>query len=180
MGGNISRIDRKEWAAHSFFCHCKWFSECSMGIGFDPKKEYVDILLEAAKNCGFSIYDKSIRLKGENSRITVKIDSPAGISHADCEAYSRELSRLLDEHGGLPNYALEVSSPGADRSLYTPEDYIRFTGNPVKIVYDDNGSKCIKGKILAADTVTVRVHITEEKRETVIPYEKIKRANIDK
>jgi ribosome maturation factor RimP len=150
-----------------------------MGIGFDPKKEYVDMVLKAAKTCGFSIYEQSIRLKGENTRIVVKIDSPAGITHSNCEAYSRELSRLLDEHGGLPNYALEVSSPGTGRSLYTPEDYIRFTGSLVKIVYDDNGSKCIKGKIIAADTGTTTVYITEEKRETVIPYDKIKRTNID-
>jgi ribosome maturation factor RimP len=150
-----------------------------MGIGFDPKKEYADIILKAAETCGFGVYEQSIRLRGENSRITVKIDSPAGVTVDDCEKYSKELSRLLDEHGKLPNYSLEVSSPGADRSLYTPEDYIRFTGSLVKIIYDDNGSRCIKGRILSSDAGSVRVHITEEKRETVIPYEKINRANID-
>ena len=34
---------------------------------------------------------------------------------------------------GSTEYTLEVSSPGLERKLHKPEDFIRFTGNLVKL-----------------------------------------------
>jgi ribosome maturation factor RimP len=150
-----------------------------MGIGYDPKKEYYEIIEQAAQLCGCTVYESHIRLKGPNTRITVKIDSDSKVTHADCERYSRELSRLLDENGSLPNYWLEISSPGFDRKLQTPAEYSRFVGSPVKVIYENNGGKVAKGTLLAADETAITVNITEEKRDAVIPYSLIKRANLD-
>jgi len=148
-----------------------------MGIGFDPKKEYEDIVETAAANLGFSVYEKSIRLKGDNSRIIVKIDALTPISHDDCAKYSRELSRILDEKGTLPNYVLEISSPGLDRKLLTKEEYKRFAGSPVKVIYEDNGGKCAKGNMLSAGDDAIIV--LSDGREITIQYSAIKSAHLD-
>jgi ribosome maturation factor RimP len=59
----------------------------------------------------------------------------AGITHDDCTAFSRDFGTVLDVEELVPGaeYTLEVSSPGLDRKLYTPEDYRRFSGNLVKL-----------------------------------------------
>ena len=148
-----------------------------MAIGSDPKKEYEALIQTAAGNLGYAVYEMSVRLKGENSKIAVKIDKSGVISHEDCESFSRELSRLLDEKGTLENYSLEISSPGLDRKLVSREEFIRFTGSPVKVVYEDNGGKCAKGELLSADENAICV--LSDGRRVEIAYSAVKRANLD-
>ncbi|MBE7453741.1 MAG: ribosome maturation factor RimP [Kofleriaceae bacterium] len=51
----------------------------------------------------------------------------------DCERVSRELSALLDVEDPIAQaYALEVSSPGIDRPLVTPDHFRRFVGAEIK------------------------------------------------
>ncbi len=57
-----------------------------------------------------------------------------GVTLEECTRISRDLSLALDvaeliEHA----YHLEVSSPGLDRPLTKPEDYVRFVGLRAKI-----------------------------------------------
>jgi ribosome maturation factor RimP len=65
----------------------------------------------------------------------VEIDQLAGVTHGDCQAFSRDFGTVLDVEDLVPGaeYTLEVSSPGLDRRLYGERDYRRFTGNLVKI-----------------------------------------------
>ena len=148
-----------------------------MVIGSNPKKECEALVHTAALNLGYTVYEVSVRLKGENSKIIVKIDKNGVISLDDCQSYSRELSRLLDEKGILENFSLEVSSPGLDRSLVTKEDFIRFIGSPVKVIYEDNGGKCAKGKLLSADESSMVV--LSDGRKVEIIYGAVTRAHLD-
>ena len=101
------------------------------------KDEIQKILKKTADETGYTVYESSIYLKGENSKITVKIDSLNPVSHGDCELFSARLSANLDESGILPNYFLEISSPGLDRKLRNIDELVRFVNSPVKIVYAD-------------------------------------------
>ena len=78
----------------------------------------------------------------------------------DCEAVSREISALLDIEDPIPgNYTLEVSSPGLDRPLFTPEQFARYIGEKVKITLGlpvDNRRR-VQGEILAVDGGTITV-----------------------
>jgi ribosome maturation factor RimP len=61
-------------------------------------------------------------------------DSSEGIDLDDCEAASPLISDLLDADDPFPGaYSLEVSSPGLDRVLRTPEHFARFVDNRVKV-----------------------------------------------
>jgi len=58
------------------------------------------------------------------------IDQLAGVTHEDCEAFSRDFGTVLDVEELIPGseYTLEVSSPGLDRKLKGIEDFRRFRG----------------------------------------------------
>jgi len=63
------------------------------------------------------------------------VDQLAGVTHEDCEAFSRDFGTVLDVEDSIPGgeYTLEVSSPGLDRKLHGAEDYRRFAGMLAKV-----------------------------------------------
>jgi ribosome maturation factor RimP len=78
-----------------------------------------------------------VELKGGNSNalLRVYIDKAAGVSHADCQLVSEQLSAMLDVEDLIPGrYTLEVSSPGLDRKLTKPSDYTYFVGRRARLV----------------------------------------------
>ena len=84
--------------------------------------------------------------------LRVFIDKPEGVTLADCEHVSRQVSALLDVLDfGSSRYVLEVSSPGLDRQLYKPGDYDRFAGRLARVTFDDPAT----GK---KKTVVARLH----------------------
>jgi ribosome maturation factor RimP len=79
---------------------------------------------------------------------------------SDCEALSRRISDVLDEHDPIEEaYRLEVSSPGIDRPLTRAQDYSDWAGFDVRIRLTDKieGRKHLDGRILgiAGDVVSV-------------------------
>jgi ribosome maturation factor RimP len=112
------------------------------------KDRIMGVIEETSRDLGYWIYEASVLVRGEDSRIAVKLDSLAGISHNDCERFSRELSGRLDDKELLPNYSVEVSSPGFNRKLKGLDDFVRFKGAPVKVVYSEGDvNRVFKGTI---------------------------------
>jgi ribosome maturation factor RimP len=72
--------------------------------------------------------------------LRIYIDSNGGVSHPDCEMVSRRVGEYLDscEKEGRAwfagKYFVEVSSPGIERPLFTPENYKRFIGSRARVV----------------------------------------------
>lgn len=63
------------------------------------------------------------------------LDRLAGITHEDCESFSRDFGTVLDVEDLIPGaeYTLEVSSPGLDRRLHGLDDFRRFEGMLAKV-----------------------------------------------
>lgn len=94
--------------------------------------------------------------------LRVSVDREGGVDLDVIAGLTRSISRLLDEHDPLPGrYTLEVSSPGLERPLRTPEHYRRAIGSDVtvKTVPGLEGDRRISGVLTAADddSITVRV-----------------------
>ena len=143
------------------------------------KDDITELILNSAHELGYMVYEYSLDIKGGNSRINVKIDSFNGIKHSDCTAYSGRLSQKLDDAALLPNYFLEVSSPGLKRKLRTIEDFARFINVPAKVVFDVNDArKTVKGNITKASDGMISI-LTDDKEETDILFANIVRANLD-
>jgi ribosome maturation factor RimP len=142
------------------------------------KESVLEIVRAAAGDMGYGVYEAHVLLKGENSKILVRIDHLNGISLDDCEAFSRELSRRLDGERILPNYALEISSPGVNRQIRSAGEYARFKGSPVKVIYRGEEMQTVyKGIIGEVGETGVELH-TEGKRIT-LDFDRIKSANLE-
>ena len=81
------------------------------------------------------------------------IDHPQGVSLELCERVTNLLPELRER------YALEVSSPGAQRPLTKPEHFRRYVGRKAKVRTRDakDGHRSFTGELLNAtdDSVTV-------------------------
>jgi ribosome maturation factor RimP len=129
-----------------------------------------DLVAPALAAEGLEVVD--VELAGATLRVTV--DRPEGGIDLDAVAEAtRVVSDLLDRHDPIPGrYTLEVSSPGLERTLRTPEHFRRFVGTTVsvKTVPGAEGDRRLQGRLDAADDDGVEL---EGRR---IPYAQIERA----
>lgn len=107
-----------------------------------------------------------IELKGSNSNLLLRvyIDKPAGVSHADCQLVSEQLSVMLDVEDPFPgSYVLEVSSPGLDRKLTKPSDFTYFAGRRARVVLKEAvaGQKVWEGRLAGFENGQVRLDLGE-------------------
>ena len=115
--------------------------------------EHVRAIAErVTASSGLELVDVELRGTGGKSRmLRVFIDKPEGVTHADCEAVSRELGTILDVEDAVPggSYTLEVSSPGLDRKLTKPEHFQRFVGSKVKLTTREpiEGNRFFEGRL---------------------------------
>jgi ribosome maturation factor RimP len=69
--------------------------------------------------------------------LRISLDFVDATKHIDLDTittYSEQISDLLDLHDPIPGrYTLEVSSPGLERPLKTPDQFRRFVGTPVNV-----------------------------------------------
>ncbi|MGH9434505.1 MAG: ribosome maturation factor RimP [Terriglobia bacterium] len=106
-----------------------------------------------------------VELKGgrTNQLLRIYIDKPQGVSHADCQVVSEQMSALLDVEDMFPGaYTLEVSSPGLDRKLLRASDYEHFAGRKARLVLREpleDGSKVLEGRLLGLNAGRVRVDL---------------------
>jgi ribosome maturation factor RimP len=94
------------------------------------------VATRVAEGLGVEVVD--LTLKGPRGRQLLRVDidraGPRGVDVDDCQRVSQELSAALDAADIIPTaYVLEVSSPGVDRPLTSPEDFRRSTGRPIEL-----------------------------------------------
>lgn len=127
---------------------------------------------------GFELVD--VRFSG--AHLQVFVDHSAGIDLDSLSELSARISRLLDHHDPVPGrYALEVSSPGLERPLRTPEQFGRFVGTTVTVRTrpDVPGERRERGRLDSADEDGIVVVPSEGPGRGVarrIAYEDIERA----
>jgi len=88
-------------------------------------------LLETTLNgLGYELVDLERSAKG--ALLRVFIDRDGGINVDDCALVSNHLSRVLAVEN-VSYDRLEVSSPGLDRPLRKPGDFVRFAGHKARL-----------------------------------------------
>jgi ribosome maturation factor RimP len=111
--------------------------------------------------------------------LRVYIDKDGGVGLDDCTRVSHQLSGVLNVEDPVPgNYQLEVSSPGLDRPLFTPEHFQRFVGSLVRLqsVRPLDGRRRFKGRLTFADDRAIKV--TEDGNEYLIPLDVVEKARV--
>jgi ribosome maturation factor RimP len=133
-----------------------------------------------AEALGFEMVDVELVGGGRSPILRVYIDSPQGITADDCADVSRQLSAIFDVEDPLPgSYVLEVSSPGLDRPLVTPEDFRKRVGETVKVKLrrpDETGRRNFTGVLVDATNDDAVVEVDKERFR--LPYVVIERARL--
>ncbi|WP_159884325.1 ribosome maturation factor RimP [Paenibacillus puerhi] len=127
----------------------------------------------------FELVDIEYVKEGGNWFLRVYCDKEGGIDIDDCGRISEYLSAKLDDNDPIPDaYFLEVSSPGAERPLRKPQDYMRAIGQHVFITtYEPiDGLKEFEGTLVFYDEAVVEVEVGKKKHR--LPAEKVASARL--
>ncbi len=91
--------------------------------------------------------------------LRVTIDRPEGVSIDDCETVSHHLSRVFEVEE-IDYRRLEVGSPGVDRPLRSPADFVRFAGNRIELRLREaiENRKVFKGTLQATRQTESEAH----------------------
>jgi len=111
--------------------------------------------------------------------LRVYIDAPGGILLEDCEQVSRQISLILDLEDPIRGtYALEVSSPGADRPLVKAEHFTAVLNEQVRVVTHDYilGRRRFKGRLLEVADQQLVIEVDGEEYD--IPVDSIDSARL--
>lgn len=114
-------------------------------------KRLIGLLEPPIEAMGYELVDLEA-YTGRNGLLRLYIDREPGVTLADCELVSGQISAFLDVEDPLPgSYTLEVSSPGLDRRLRTAEHFRRFVGEEVKVQLHEpvEGRRRLRGTLAA-------------------------------
>jgi ribosome maturation factor RimP len=124
-----------------------------------------DLLQPLVEQLGYEFVGLEYLNNPKQSVLRIYIDGEDGVGLEDCERVSREVAALLDVEDPIKgHYNLEISSPGLDRPLFTPEQFERFTGEEAKVTAfaPVDGRRKFKGVIEGIDGSMIRLTVDGE------------------
>jgi ribosome maturation factor RimP len=137
------------------------------------------LLRPVVEGLGFELWELEYFPRRGNALLRLYLDSPNGVTLDDCERVSRAVSEVLDADDPLPDrYALEVSSPGLERPLRTPEQFARYVGEQVfvELVAPIDGRRRFKGPLVAVSTTTIEVEVDGQRH--AMPIAVVRKAHL--
>ena len=111
------------------------------------------------------IVDVSVRGQKGSRVVDVFVDSDDELTVDDLAAVSREIAFVLESEDMVDGkYNLNVSSPGVDRPLTMPRQFLKNVGRLVAVTRKEVGTKDLRGKLVNADAEGFGIQL--ENRET--------------
>lgn len=164
----------------------------------DDKSQITEWLQPYLNNDQLYIVDlQVVGRQGGRIKVTILLDSDAGITIEECASISRRLGGQMDESNffGESPFTLEVSSPGVDFPLTFTRQYIRNVGRQLTVTLIDGGLRKGRLESVADDHIILdiepeKLSKSKQKKEnltaadvpagpTPIAFVQIKKANVD-
>lgn len=121
-----------------------------------------------------------VDLEVKPGKVSVFIDTPPGISIAECTDVHKFLKTEIGDEEFFENYDLEVSSPGLDRPLKVRKQYEKRIGSELNLILTDGST--LKGKLQKLEDNGIAVELNGEKNKDLeqrsISFESIKEAKL--
>ncbi|MGH7725240.1 MAG: ribosome maturation factor RimP [Candidatus Eiseniibacteriota bacterium] len=129
----------------------------------DVRSEVLEIATPLVEELGFELVDVEFVQSGRWT-LRVSIDKAGGVSIDDCSRVSKRLGDALEMNQTVSTrFVLEVSSPGIERRLRTPEHFSRYVGQKVFVQTHDliDGRRRVEGTLLEAKNGAILVGLEE-------------------
>ncbi len=137
-----------------------------------------DIIGNCLKEENVILVDLTFQIQKRKSILRILVDEPnGGITLDRCAYLNNAISQLLDRENLIEtSYILEVSSPGLDRPLLSPDDFSRCLNRRIRIFLEpsQNGRHEIEGVITSVTEEGLNLESGGEIK--YIPFTVIKRA----
>lgn len=146
---------------------------------YKQNKTLVALIEPVVLDLGYELVGIEHLKQGRHSLVRIYIDKEAGITLADCEAVSHQVTGLLDVEDPVQGaYNLEVSSPGLDRPLFTLDQFARHAGRMARLNLGAKlaGRRKLTGRIAGIGEGYVLMAVDGE--EMQVPGELIEHARI--
>jgi ribosome maturation factor RimP len=143
-------------------------------------EEVRDLADSVARRKSLRLWD--IEMGGQKGKRVVRVfvDGDDGVDLDTVTEVAQELSRGLDLRDPIEGrYLLEVSSPGLERALKTPDHFAASVGKAVSLKTKErlaSNSHRIDGKLVRASGTSVSVALGEEGDQVDVPLEQIRSA----
>ncbi|MCG5500038.1 ribosome maturation factor RimP [Ectothiorhodospira lacustris] len=141
--------------------------------------ELKELITPVIAGLGFELWGLEYRVQRNSALLRIFIDGPNGINLDDCAAVSDQVSGVLDVEDPIPvPYRLEVSSPGMDRPLFTPDQFRRYQGEDIRVRlnWPVEGQRNYRGRIAGVEETAVILAV--EENSVRLPLEAISRARL--
>ncbi len=141
-------------------------------------EEVRELATAVARRHSLTLWDVEMDGRPGSAVVRVYVDADGGVDLDTVARVSEEISRGLDLADPIPGrYTLEVSSPGLERALRSPEHFARSLGSRVVVKTKERivgNSHRIDGALVAADDRNVRIRTATD--EVEVPFGEIKTA----
>ena len=132
---------------------------------------------------GLELVDVEIGGAGGRQTLRLFIDKAGGVSLEDCSSVSHAVSTALDVEDPIAGaYDLEVSSPGLDRPLRTPEHFEKFKGSKVRVRTFGPVAECENRKTFVGQLVGFsedKVLVDVDGKVFQVPHAQVSKANVE-
>jgi ribosome maturation factor RimP len=147
----------------------------------DVASKIEEVARRVAEPEGLEIVEVEVKGGGGCRLVRISIDKPEGVTHGDCELVSHQVGTILDVEETVPGgrYTLEVSSPGLERKLLRPNDYVRFQGKKASISLREplDGRSNWEGMLAGFEDGAVALE-TGPGTTLRFPFDQIRKANL--
>jgi ribosome maturation factor RimP len=135
-----------------------------------------------AADAGLEVVELRLLRGGSRWTVRLDIDRPGlpGVNIDDCQRLSRAMDAALEAEDSIPgSYTLEVSSPGIERPIRTPDDVRRNTGRKVVVETTDRegGRREIAGTLLGQEEDVLRIEDQNTGEEVRVKVDTVTRAH---
>ena len=157
---------------------CPTLSDCE---GWKNRLSKTTMKIEQAieptvEQMGYRLVDVEIGKEEDSKVLYVYVDREGGVSLDDCADISHAIDPILDELDPIEeSYFLCVSSPGIDRPLKKPADFLHALGKEMELrLYQPfEGKKKWIGTLQAYDSQTDEVTLACEEATLTFPRKQI-------
>ncbi len=137
------------------------------------------LVKSTVEGLGYILWGYEYRPHSESALLRIFIEKENGVSVDDCAKVSRQIGAVLDVENLIPvAYILEVSSPGMDRVLFTPEQYTAYLGDTVKIRTRSAIDERRNFKGVLKEVNESQLTISVDNQDYEIPFEIIDRTRV--